>query len=193
MPNAVMIDKPRKEPPKRPTTPPTKPQPERIAKFFRLPLDQEALLSHDEDVELRVTLSYFAEVQTYRRRAYRGLDLRWDMQGPQESEEEFRWRVNKKVRTATSEKLKSKGFKWDIGPARREEGTVQSDRWTGKASLLAGPKLIAVMPTGGWWDQYVAFREKELPFSLIVSVRTTGLDIYSLVEVALTPPITVPV
>jgi hypothetical protein len=57
---------------------------------------------------------------------------------------------------------------------------------------LAGSKLIAVMPVGGWWDQYVATRTKELPFSLIVSVRMTGLDVYSLVELGLTPPIEVP-
>lgn len=193
MPNAVMVEKPRKKPPKRATTPPTKPEPERVAKFFRLPLDQEALLANDEDVELRVTLSYFAEVQTYRRRAYRGLDLRWDMQGPQESEAQFRQRINKKLRAPGSEKTKSKSFKWLIGPARREEGTVQSDRWNGKASLLAGPKLIAVMPRGGWWDQYAGFRTKELPFSLIVTIRTTALDVYSLVEVALKPTIAVPV
>jgi hypothetical protein len=113
------------------------------------------------------------------------------MQGPQEKEDEFRWRVNKKARQSTDEKVKSKSFKWEIGPMRREQGTVQSDRWTGKASLLAGSKMIAVMPKSGWWNQYVRFLTKELSFSLIVSVRTTGLDIYSLVEVALKPTISV--
>lgn len=192
MPNAVIVEKPRKEPPKRKGTSPTKPTPERIAKFFRLPIDEETLLAHDRDVELRVTLSYFAEMEIYRRQAYRGLDLRWDMQGPQESEEAFRWRINKKVREQMPEKNKSKSFKWDIGPDRRERGTVQSDRWTGRSSFLAGSKLIAVMPVGGWWDQYVALRTKELPFSLIVSVRTTGLDVYALVEIGLTPTLEVP-
>jgi hypothetical protein len=57
---------------------------------------------------------------------------------------------------------------------------------------LAGSKLIAVMPVGGWWDQYVGLRAKELAFSLIVSVRTTGLDVYSLVKIGLTPPLEVP-
>lgn len=193
MPNAVMVERPRKEPPKKKTTPPTKLEPESVVKFFKLPLEEEALLGHDAEVELRVTLSYFAEMQTYRRNAFRGLDLRWDMQGPQEKEDEFRWRVNKKVRQPTDEKVKSKGLKWDIGPMRREQGTVQSDRWTGKASLLAGSKLIAVMPKSGWWDDYVRFRTKELPFSLIVSLRTTGLDIYSLVEIGLKPTVTLPV
>jgi hypothetical protein len=193
MPNAVMVDRPRKKPPKRKGTPLTKPEPERIAKFFRLPVDEQALLDHDGDVELRVTLSYLAEVQTQRRRAFRGLDLRWDMQGPQEKEESFRWRVNKRVRDGATEKHKSKSFKWEIGPDRRESGTVQSDRWVGRASMLAGSKLIAVMPVMGWWNQYVAFLTKELRFSLIVTVRATGLDIYNIIEVGLTPTVEVPV
>ena len=193
MPNAMMVERPRKNPPKRPTTPATKAAPEQIAKFFRLPVDDDALLNHAGDVELRVTLSYLAEVQTQRRRAFRGLDLRWDMQGPQEKEEAFRWRVNKRVREGTTEKHKSKSFKWDIGPDRRESGTVQTDRWTGRAALLAGSKLIAVMPVKGWWSGYVGMQTKELPFSLIVTVRAAGLDIYNIIEIGLTPPITVPV
>jgi hypothetical protein len=191
MPNAVMVAKPRKEPPKRASTPATKPTPERVAKFFRLPIDEQALLGHGGDVELRVTLSYLTEVQTYRRRAFRGLGLRWDMQGPQESEDAFQWRVNKRVRENVAEAPKGKTFAWDIGPERRERGTVQSDRWTGPAAFLAGAKLIAVMPVGGWWNEYVAFLTKELPFALIVTVQTPGLDIYSLVEVALTPAVVI--
>lgn len=193
MPNAVMVEKSRKTPPKRASTPSTKPTPERVAKFFRLPIEEQALLAHDSDVELRVTLSYLTEVQTYRRRTFRGLGLRWDMQGPQESEDIFRWRVNKRVRENVAEAPKGKTFAWEIGPERRERGTVQSDRWTGPASFLAGAKLLAVMPVGGWWNEYVAFRTKELAFSLIVTVRTSGLDIYSLVEIALGPSIVVPV
>lgn len=192
MPNAVMVDRPRRKPPARDTTPLTRAEPERIVKFFRLPVGEQALLNHDGDVELRVTLSYFAEVQTQRRRAFRGLDLRWDMQGPQEKEAAFRWRVNKRVRDGATEKHKSKSFKWEIGPERRESGTVQSDRWVGRAAMLAGSKLIAVMPVTGWWNQYVAFLTKELRFSLIVTVRAIGLDIYNIIEVGLTPTIEVP-
>lgn len=132
MPNAVMVDRPRKNPPKRSTTPPTKPAPEQIAKFFRLPVDHDTLLDHAGDVELRVTLSYLAEVQTQRRRAFR-------------------------------------------------------------AALLAGSKLIAVMPVRGWWSDYVGAQTKELPFSLIVTVRAAGLDIYSIIEVGLTPTVAVTV
>ncbi|MBZ0117650.1 MAG: S8 family peptidase [Sandaracinaceae bacterium] len=192
LPNAIMVEQPRKEAPKRASTPATTLEPDRIAKFFRLPLDDQHLLEHDGEVELRVTLSYFAEVQTYRRRAMRGLDLRWDMQGPQEDERTFRYRVNKRVRESVDEKLKGKSFGWDVGPERRARGTVQSDRWRGPASYLAGAKLIAVMPVLGWWNRYTAFRTKEQAFSLIVTVSAPGLDIYTPIELALKPVIELP-
>lgn len=50
--------------------------------LYRLPVPDELLGTTDTDVELRVTLSYFAEPNTFRRRVFHGLDLKWDMQGP---------------------------------------------------------------------------------------------------------------
>ena len=60
------------------------------------------------------------------------------------------------------------------------KGTVQSDRWTGKASMLAGSKLIAVVPVLGWWERRPEMLTREMPFSLIVSV--VGDGIYTAVQ-----------
>lgn len=123
----------------------------REIKFFRLPIP-DALLMNDPDLRahLRVTLSYFAEPNTVRRSVYRGLDLAWDMQGPVESEEQFLRRVNKLMRDESAgPRTRSKGYDWDIGIQRRSRGTVQSDRWSGPASHLAGNRLIAVYPVIG--------------------------------------------
>lgn len=78
------------------------------------------------------------------------------MLGPQESEAEFMQRINvlkrslgptgKRTKVATKE-----SFPWDVGIRLRSRGTVQSDRWRGKMSALAGDKLIAVVPVLGWW------------------------------------------
>ena len=70
----------------------------REIKFFRLPLPDEVLLAEGEAVELRVTLSYFAEPSTIRRTERHGLDLAFDVQAAGESEEEFRRRMNKLLR-----------------------------------------------------------------------------------------------
>jgi hypothetical protein len=185
LPSCVVTHVPKDPPPKRPSTPKTKERIQRVSKLFRLPVPEQLLLDNPDNlVELRITLSYFAEIHTFRRTSFRGLDLRWDMQGPQESEAAFRYRVNKLVREQSDEVTKGKSFDWAIGPQRRQRGTVQSDRWRGPASMLAGDKLIAIMPRLGWWNERVAFREKQLPFSLIVTVRAAGLDVYTPISVA---------
>lgn len=157
----------------------------RLAKFFRLPVPEEALVNAGE-VELRVTLSYFAEPNTSRRKQYRGLDLAWDMQGPSETEDKFRRRVNKLLRDKGVKEQSSGSFDWTVKKQRRSHGTVQGDRWVGDGALLAGNKLIAVYPVLGWWDRRKGLESLEQPFSLLVSVRAkSGIDIYTAISTSL--------
>jgi Subtilase family len=175
LPNAVLEEEPKKKAPKRLDTKVTEPKLRRKAKVYRLPIPESLLLDLDPDVELRVTLSYFAEPNKFGRSIYRGLDLKWDMQGPQELEDEFLQRINvlrrpkgpdgKPVKVASK-----KSFPWDVGIQWRSRGTVQSDRWRGKMSALVGDKLIAIVPVLGWWDQRKTLKTQEMPFSLVVSV-----------------------
>ncbi|MBK6672982.1 MAG: hypothetical protein IPG49_05640 [Proteobacteria bacterium] len=148
--------------------------------LYRLPLPEDLLTGEDPDVELRVTLSYFTEPNKFGRRTYHGLDLKWDMQGPQESNDAFIQRVNalqrpKNVEGKRVKVEKSKSFDWDVGINQRSRGTVQSDRWHGKMSALVGDKLIAIVPVLGWWDQRKALRTQKMNFSLIVSVFGPGV------------------
>ena len=46
--------------------------------------------------------------------------------------------------------------------------------------MLVGDKLIAVVPSLGWWDQRQALKQQELRFSLIVSVLGPG--VYSAIK-----------
>ena len=73
----------------------------------------------------------------------------------------------------------TKSFDWVIGFQRRSRGTVQSDRWFGMAPELAGDKLIAVYPVGGWWDERKTMRLAIMRFSLIVTVHADGMPIYA--------------
>ncbi|MCB0330655.1 MAG: S8 family peptidase [Bdellovibrionales bacterium] len=155
---------------------------ERSVKYFNLPLPQE-IEDQDEVVELRVTLSYFAEPNGFRRKVVRGMDLAWDIQGPNESAEQFKKRVNMIERQAAKEKgkkyVRSSSFNWEIGPQRRARGTVQSDRWQGPASALAGNKLLAIYPVLGWWERRKDLQLLPQKFSLIISASVPGLDIYT--------------
>jgi hypothetical protein len=191
MPNRVEVFTPKKVPPKRPTTSTYEEKLVRVAKFFELPLPVDLLLhAHDVSAELRVTLSYFAEPNTFRRKVSRGLDLRWDMQGPQEDEAAFKARINKLAREEGPSEWEG-SYDWIIGPSRRQRGTVQSDRWVGPAPMLAGSKLLAVYPVGGWWDQRKGLRLEAMPFSLIVTVRASSLPIYQVLVDSLSTSVTV--
>lgn len=180
MPNAVIDEEPKKTPPKRATTKTTEPKVRRKVMLYRLPLPESLLSDADPDVELRVTLSYFTEPNKFGRRTYHGLDLKWDMQGPQEGTDAFIQRVNalKRPKDAEGRRVKiekTKSFDWEVGIERRSRGTVQSDRWRGKMSALVGDKLIAIVPALGWWDQRKALKTQEMKFSLVVSVFGPGV------------------
>lgn len=172
-----------------------KPTRQRIVKYVRVPIPDDLLLRNaEQEVELAVTLSYFAEPSTFRRREQLGLRLEWDVQGPQESEAEFQSRINRHVREKANKDGSyepSSGFAdWMIGPERRRRGTVQSDRLLVPASFLAGPKLIAVRPVLGWWDDRNDTREESMPFSLVVSLEAPGMDIYTPIQQAIAAEIT---
>jgi len=185
MPNAVVEEVLKKKPPKRATTKITEPKLRRKLKLFRLPLPHELTADVDPDVELRVTLSYFTEPNKFGRTVFHGLDLKWDMQGPQESEDTFLQRINALKRPAGADGKRqkvddTKSFPWHIGVQARNRGTVQSDRWRGKMSALGGDKLIAIIPVLGWWDQRRQLKEQGMRFSLVVSIFGPG--IYSVIK-----------
>lgn len=164
---------------------------QREVRYCRLPVPEEVLRQHqDVPVTLTVTLSYFAEPNTVRRRVYRGMDLAWDMQGPLESPEEFQRRINRLMREPKSIPT-TRSFDWDIGKQRRSRGTVQSDRWHGRAGLLVRDLLIAVYPVLGWWDDRKELASADAQYALIVSLEAPGLDIYTPISVALTPQVVI--
>jgi len=164
---------------------------QRVAKFCELPVPLDAVAATGP-VELRVTLSYFAEPNTVRRTSMRGMGLYWDMQGPAETPEQFRARVNAALRDETHyAPANGQGFGWELGIRRRRRGTVQADRWSGDGAMLAGSKLIAVMPVGGWWDQRKDYRHLSTRFSLVATVIVPGVDVYSAIELAVTAPATI--
>jgi hypothetical protein len=184
MPNAVIEERPKKEPPKRATSKTTEPVLVRKVMLYRVPIPESLLDPSDPNVELRVTLSYFTEPNKYGRRTFPGLELKWDMQGPQEREDQFIQRVNMLERPEGPDGKRQKpagtsSFDWEIGIKARSEGTVQSDRWRGRMSQLVGDKLIAVVPVLGWWTRRKELREQSMRFSLIVSIF--GPNVYEVI------------
>jgi subtilase family protein len=174
----------------RPSHHDSKKRPERLADFIELPLpfDQLDQLA-GTTVKLAVTLSYFIEpTDNPVRGNYAGGRLRWDLQGPAEDADGFRGRINRLARDEKKQRG-SGSYDWEIGVAARSRGTLQHDRALVDASQLAGPRLLAVYPAAGWWEDSTLTRERRLPYSVIVSVDLgdVDLDLYSLAAVSLQP------
>ncbi len=165
-------------------------RPHRVADFIELPMPHDALDDlGDMPVKLAVTLSYFIEpTDNLTRGTYPGGRLRWDLQGPTEDPASFRARVNQLIRDQGG-RPGGGSFDWEIGAANRSRGTLQHDRALVSASQIAGPRLLAVYPVTGWWEDRAATWERKLPYSVIVSadLGDVDLDLYSFAVVSLQP------
>jgi len=165
-------------------------KPDRIADFIELPLPYDELDQLAEaPVGLAVTLSYFIDpTDNLTRGTYAGGRLRWDLQGPTEDPTSFRARINMLVREQGHQRGGG-SYDWEIGTMTRSRGTLQHDRAEVAASQIAGPRLLAVYPVTGWWEDSTATWERKLPYSVIVSVDLgeIDLDLYSLAAISLQP------
>lgn len=153
-------------------------RPDRRADFIELPFPEDELhVIGDSIVDLTVTLSYFVEpTDNLTRRSYAGGRLRWDLQGPTETAESFRARINRVVH----EQGVAPGagsYGWDIPADDRSRGSLQHDRASVPAADIAGTRLLAVYPVLGWWEDSREGWVKPLPYSVVVSVDLGEVDI----------------
>jgi hypothetical protein len=137
-------------------------------------------------VKMRVTLSYFIEPSPTRRgwrRRYRyaSHQLRFDLREPDETNDEFRKRINKKALSEEEERPVRTGDPdgWYLGSEMRNRGSVHSDIWEGTASDLAARGLVAIYPVTGWWKELPARDQSEFGarYCLLVSIETPTEDV----------------
>ncbi len=111
--------------------------------------------------------------------------MRFHLNSPGESQEEFVKRVNVAARLEDEDKpdTKSSSEHWVIGSHSRNKGSIHSDIWKGTAAELAGSNLISVSPTIGWWRErsYLGKWNKKTRYALIVTIKTPEekMDIYT--------------
>ncbi|WP_374009537.1 S8 family peptidase [Leifsonia sp. LS-T14] len=140
----------------------------------------------EEDVTLRITLSYFIEPSASRRGwrqrySYASHGLRFDVQGPLESQRDFVRRVNRDagLDEEGGSRSGSTTDRWLVGPNQRNLGSLHQDEWTGTGLELAASGSIAIYPVGGWWKNNgrADRRSRDVRYALIVSLRTRSSDI----------------
>lgn len=167
--------------------------------FYELPWPTDVLADLGASpVEMRVTLSYFVEpspgeVGWQDRYRYASHGLRFEVNGPGESEAEFIQRINRQARDDDGHPgTVGPGDRWTIGRAR-DVGSVHSDIWAGSAADLSASNRIAVYPTIGWWRERKSQNRvaRSTRYSLIVSIRTPQqeVDIYTPVAAQIGIPI----
>lgn len=162
--------------------------------FHNLPWPKDTLRQlNDADVELRITLSYFIEPapgviwkNNYR---YASFGLRFALNNPTESHEDFVKRINKAARDDDEQSISGyrDNHKWLIGSKARGSGSIVSDIWSGSARDLAECNMICIYPIGGWWKDrpYLGKYNNKARYSLIVSLYTPdqSVNIYNPVKV----------
>ncbi len=151
-----------------------------------LPWPREVLESlGNQEVTVRVTLSYFIEPSPGRRGwtrkfRYASHGLRFAIRGPLESDTDFRKRITKAE--WTEDEIAQPGARpdtaepqnWVVGYNNRSRGSIHSDWWTAPAVEVALSGKIAVYPVTGWWREraHLGRYDKATRYSLIVTLST---------------------
>ena len=171
--------------------------------FYELPWPTSVLQEMDDVmVRMRITLSYFiepgpGEIGWQDRYRYPSHLLRFDVNSPFESKDDFLRKINKAMRDDGNEYLSkaSTSKYWVIGSQNRDKGSIHSDIWEGTAADLAASNLIAVYPKIGWWNKrkHLNKANSQARYALIVSIETPeqDVDIYSPVATKVEVPVSI--
>jgi hypothetical protein len=163
----------------------------RDLKLHALPWPTDVLQGLLEaEVRLRVTLSYFVEPSPGdrgwdKKYGYASHGLRFAVQRPTENVDEFKGRINAYGRDEDYDADAHHGDAgvWTLGTNTPSNGSIHSNVWTGTAAQLANRSHVAVYPTLGWWKTRPkeARFDRSVPYSLVVSIETPGVetDIYT--------------
>ncbi|WP_461186400.1 S8 family peptidase [Trueperella pyogenes] len=164
-----------------------------------LPWPTDALQSLGEnEVRLRVTLSYFVEPSASRRGwrnkyQYASYGLRFDLQGPLENQEQFISRVNREAQNEENSPRSNESGRWFLGQRGRHLGSLHQDEWTGTGAELAHCNNLAVYPVSGWWKNNHRKDRRDLPvrYALLISLRTErqDVDLYASIATQLQLPV----
>jgi hypothetical protein len=170
--------------------------------LHRLPwpiVELEAL--GETQVEMRVTLSYFIEPNPAQRGIkgryrYESHGLRFDVKRPEETEHEFRARINRIVRDEEEGTLTGGSDPgWDLGTNLRHLGSLHCDTWRGEAAKLAARGCLAVYPALGWWKTRTLLQRynKQARYALIISIQApeVDVDIYNAVRNQIATPVSI--
>jgi hypothetical protein len=155
--------------------------------MHKVPWPKELLRSIsdlDIQIKVRITLSYFiepgpGEIGWKNKYRYSSCGLRFDMNNPGESKQEFATRINKAQRDDESVIFQNDSSRWMLGQNNRDKGSIHSDTWIGTPSDLVNSNYISVFPVIGWWRErnHLNKFDNKVKYSLIVSIESMDAEI----------------
>lgn len=158
--------------------------------MIKLPWPKDILQNdlREKILKLKITLSYFIEPNPSERGysskyAYQSHNLRFDLQRPLESKEDFEKRINGQIKTEETNPNFSDGttdaHNWFFGPRFRSHGSVHKDFLETNGIQLADIEYLAVYSVGGWWKtkKSILPNDTKIRFSLIIGIDAGNIDI----------------
>lgn len=173
--------------------------------IHKLPWPKEVLESlGDEEVELRVTLSYYIEpspghIGWKDKYTYQSCGLRFELKNSMESLDDFKKRINEIARAEDPNWRNElgKSASWYLGTKNRNVGSIHSDFMCVPAVDLSNANDIAIYPVGGWWKNRKRLKRyyDKIRYSLIISLSTkeTEVDFYTPIVTEIQNSIAVPI
>lgn len=161
--------------------------------IYDIPWPKDILAQLGEvKVTLRITLSYFiepgpGEIGWKNKYRYSSCGLRFDVNTPNESAQEFSARISKAMYDEENgERGVNDSSRWTIGTDNHSHGSIHTDSITDTAANIATTNMISVYPVIGWWKLRTNLGKvnSKLRYSLIVSLETPNedIDIYNVVK-----------
>ena len=151
--------------------------------YYKLPWSTDVLEGlGEQDVRLKLTLSYFIEPNPGRFAAidpqrYQSFGLRFDLKRRAETEQNFVERVNALERDDPLAGGPDGGDNsgWMFGPNSISSGSLHCDEWVGPAVQLAARNVVCVKPVTGWWKDSAKNCSRTGRYSMVLTLSSPDM------------------
>jgi len=153
--------------------------------LYNIPWPTDILqnLLTDNDVKLKVTLSYFIDPNPGNRRyannfSYHSHSLDFKMIRPAEDLKQFKRRISSAEENKVM-KYNGQDEPWALKGIMRSRGSIKKDFVISSGADLATRHTIAIYPKNGWYSsrKKLGMAETVVRYSLIISIETEDVDV----------------
>ena len=139
----------------------------------------------NKKIKLKITLSYFVKPNPSSRGygskyAYQSHSLKFDLQRPTETKQQFERRINKLANEDNEARVVNQdSLDWLYGVNAHSKGSIHKDILEVTGADLANMRHLAVYSNSGWWktSKKILPEDTRSRFSLVVDIDAGNIDI----------------